>query len=62
MLDPGQPLEYETGLLDDRTESYYQLLINVTLSEDLTNEKKLVKKIRKILHFMILFKISVLET
>ena len=45
--------------MDDRTESYYQLLINITLSEDLTNDKKLVKKNRKILHFMILFKISV---
>ena len=49
-------------MITDRIESYYQLIINLTLSEDLTNDKKLVKKIRKILHFMILFKISVLET
>ena len=57
--------------LDD-AKSYYQLIINITLSEDLRKDNRLVKRGKlfqwmalenvQILHFMILFKISVFET
>ena len=45
------------------TKSYYQfMIINITLSEDLRKDEKLVKNLEKILHVMISFKSWVFET